>query len=293
MFVNNDYLTTQPVSLLGTQFVEEIDANGLVKKAGEELVAAFHNKADPEGLERLVKAGAPVYYRLDYGLEVKLEADFVFAFWRILGGEEGPESLQEGCNTVFGSHGQEVYNYTRTSSEFYRILYDTSANQEFIPLSPAFVENLKQNPYKIRANPDHTNGSLIIAAGLRDPELVKEIMALGKQVEEKDNGAHVDFRGYFDVHAAVWSAILLDEDTLCTLLDGGSALSLSVCGSNLLHWACAAAGLDASEERMHRARNTIQRLVTVGTSLIERNKLGKQPWEYAPEHLWDLVKPNP
>lgn len=189
---------------------------------------------------------------MDYGLEIKLEADFVFAFYRILGGDQGEDSLMEGCSKVFGNHAKDIFEYTRTSPKFFEILYDHYANQEIIPVSPLFVENLKVNPCQIRANPYHTNGSLIIAAGLRDTQLVRDLLKLGKNFPEKGNGAHVNFQGYFDTPAAVWSAILLDEDNLRILIDAGTDHNLSVCGSNLLHWACAAAGLDKNEDSRHK-----------------------------------------
>lgn len=275
----------------GTNFVEQVEANAWISSQGQELVAAFHQKSNPDKLKQLVKSGAPVNYRLDYGLEIKFEADFVFAFYRILGGDEGEDQLMEGCLKVFGSHASDIFEYTRTSPKFFEILYDTDANQEIIPVSPLFIENLKSNPCHIRANPDHTNGSLIIAAGLRDGKLVKELLKLGKNFPKIGNGAHVNFQGYFDVPAAVWSAILLDEDTLNILIEEGTDYNLSVCGSNLLHWACSAAGLDNSEERRDRAVRVAQRLVASGVSLNAVNKLGKKPWDYAPDYLKELVKP--
>ena len=286
------YNPIQKNLVLGTKFVEQVEANAIVTTLGKQLVEAFHKKSDPKTLETLVKVGAPVNYRLDYGLEVKLEADFVFAFYRILGGDQNEESLMRGCEIVFGNHANDIFEYTRTSPQFFEILYNEQANQEIIPTNPDFIENLKANPNMIRANPEHTNGSLIIAAGLRDGKLVKDLLKLGQDWPKENNGANVNFVGYFDVPAAVWSAILFDEDTLSILLEAGTSFNLSVCGSNLLHWACAAAGLDKSTERKERAFRVIQRLVSSGVSTDETNKLGKKPYDYAPDYLRHLVTPR-
>lgn len=274
---------------VGTNFIEEIEANGLVLSSGQALVEAFHKKSSPENLEQLVRSGAPVNYRLDYGLEIKLEADFVFALYRILGGDSGEENLKEGCLKVFGDHAQEIFEYTCTSPTFFKILYDPTANQEFISISQSFIQNLKLNPCHIRANPEHANGSLIIAAGLRDEELVKDLLRLGNNYPLNGNGASVNFQGYFDTPAAVWSAILLDDDTLAILINATSDHKLSICGSNLLHWACAAAGLDNSQERKNRAISVVQRLINAGIDVNATNKLGKKPIDYAPDYLKELV----
>lgn len=288
--LDTNFLTQKTNINVGTSFVEEVEANGKISSKGQELVAAFHQKSNPDLLDQLVKSGAPVNYRLDYGLEVKLEADFVFALYRILGGDEGEDRLKEGCLKVFGDHANEIFNYIQTAPKFFDILYNPSANQEIVPLSSSFIENLKLNPCFIRANPDHTNGSLIIAAGLRDGQLVKDLLKLGKNFLKNDNGAHVNFQGYFEHPAAVWSAILLDEDTLSILIDAGTDYNLSVCGSNLLHWACSAAGLDNSEERKNRAIRVVQRLVASGVKIDAVNKLGKTPKDYAPSYLKELIQ---
>lgn len=269
--------------------VEQVDPNAYFSESERAILSAFHDKSNAAELQKLVERGVSVKVRLDYGLPIDDESDFVAAFRVILESGAGPE----GCYTVFGQKkGEEIYQYTKNSDEFFKILHHPEANQEKIPLNEQFISHLKANVALMRANPEHQNGTLIIASGLQDPDLVREIIALGKKVPPnvKENGADVRFRGYFEGTAASWSAILLDSRTLEVLLDEGSELeNVGICGSNLLHWACAAASLDETFERKQRALETVVLLLDRGVSTRALNKLGKCPSDYAPNYLKEFI----
>ena len=86
------------MSEVGLQTFKKLTINKLVLPEGkvalgQELVQAFNNKQAPREVLALVKAGAPVNYPLDYGLSVRLEAEFVLQFYYLLGGDRGNHTL--------------------------------------------------------------------------------------------------------------------------------------------------------------------------------------------------------
>nr|WP_106183205.1 ankyrin repeat domain-containing protein [Legionella pneumophila] len=284
-------------------YVESVEANDLAllptEKCvlGAKLVEAFHNKEDIKSIHDLVKQGAPVNYRLDYGLEVKLESDFVAAFFLLLEGDKGEKYLIDNATKLLGDEetAHHLANYVKTGSAIFDILHSRDANNEAIPLNPKFLALIKKNASLLRAQPEHKNGSLIIAAGLRDTQLLSQLILLGKVADKTlgnklTNGANVNFKGYFNDNAAVWSAILLDKKALELLVDNGSDISeLGITKSSLLHWAVVAARLDNTAERQSKALDVVKMLLEKGASLDEANALGQTPIDYARDELKEYL----
>ena len=210
-------------------------------KIEQQVIKAFHDKTSTEELKNLIdnKKG-PVYSRLNYGLPIIEESDFVLCLHKCLTGLGKKGELEQNAKIIFGEHAKEVLDYTRTSQEFYTILHNENANREHIDLNSKFTKFLIDNPANFRADPEGQNGSLIIAAGLQDPDLVRKLIKLGKEeqkVSTEENGADVNFTGYFGDTAAVWSAILLDAQTLEILLKAGARTNdLGITKNSLLHW---------------------------------------------------------
>lgn len=283
-------------------FVESVEANDVgmldadTLQKGKALVEAFHDKSDSERLRQLVNAGAPVNYRLDYGLEVKLESDFVASFSLLLEGDKGEEQLTGNAKKLFDDVGHALYlaNYLRTGQEFFDILHSMSANNEVIKINPDFAKFLEDNAVESRANPEHQNGSLIIAAGIRDPELLEKIIAAGEMAVATDknlNGAAINFRGFFGDNAAVWSAILLDEPALKLLLEKGSDINdIGITSSSLLHWVAVASRLDENMERKSKALSIAKLLLSHGASLLVENTFQLTPVDYARGELLEFFE---
>lgn len=271
--------------------VESVPANvGSTKEdLGKQLEQAFHEKAKPEVLHALVAKGAPVDYRLDYGLEIRLESDFVAEFFFLLQGDLGKQKLLEHTKQLLTVEKDAVglANYVSTAMDFFTTLhaYDKELKSNTSPVSEEFKNFLKENAVLARANPFHKNGALIIAAGLRDPKLVQEIIQKGamSKVDPQFNGAHIEFKGFFDDTAAVWSAILLDKATLEVLLNHGVKVNdcVGITKSTLLHWVTVAARIDISEERQEAAYNIAQMLLKKGAKPNIQNKLNLCPMDYA------------
>lgn len=265
--------------------VTTLDAHN--RRLGEKLLAAFHNKSDPNALAVLVKEGAPVNYRLSYGLEIKCESTFVAALYLLLEGDKN-KALENATLAKRGNpeEGKQLYHYTSTAIAFRCILFDGNANTTMIPVAKEFKKYLYQHAIKSRFEPEPgnpKNGSLIIAAGLRDPELVENLIKAGNLSDEpmEQNGAHVNFEGYFDGYAAEWSTILMDLDTLSLLLKHGSkTVKLGMTQSSLLHWIAVVARLDESEIYQTKALAMTQYLLDQGCRDHE-NIFGKTAYDYA------------
>ena len=270
-----------------TGFSEDV-----IKKCSD-LEKAFHDKSNTDEIKRLITAGALVNYRLDYGLEIKLESEFVYQLYLLLEGDQGEEKLAANTAKIYGKGANEIANYVRTAPVIHSMLYDNMANTTFVPLNSAYQKALLQHAIDGRANPDHKNSSLIIAAGLRDPALISEIIQKGKETQVKPelNGAAVDFFGYFEETAAVWSTILLDLPSLQVFLNNHTTLeNIGVTKSSLLHWLAVAVKMDASQERLKIAKDIVNKLIEHGIDLQSKNILGKTAADYAIEEFKEYVE---
>jgi hypothetical protein len=283
-------------NLTEKKHVEEIEANVEKNVLGIQLVDAFHDKQNPQRIQLLVNQGAPVNYRLDYGLEVKYESDFVAQFFLLLEGDKGQDYLLKNATKILGNKEQAIHlvNYVSTGLEIFNILHAYHANHEEIKVNPEFFNFLLNNAIHCRGNPDHENGSLILAAGIRNTDFVKQIINKGKYIDktlnDSQNGAAVNFRGYFGDNAAVWSAILLDKDTLSILLDHGSDIhDIGVTKSSLLHWVAVADRLESKPERQQKSIEIAEMLLKHHAKPDIINILGKTPIDYASGNLKELL----
>lgn len=264
------------------------DLTGLSSKIialGEQLETAFHHKDNPQRIVELVAQGAPVNYRLDYALEIKREADFVYEFYILLEGDKNPAILLANIKTLFGESADGIFNYVKTAEQFYDALYAPHANQIIIPVNPAYLNALKLNAANGRVNPSHANGALHSAAGIRDADLVKDIINRAKSVNHlspRGNGGNVNFIGFFEDTPAVWSVILLDYQSLQILIENGATMeNLGMLKATLLHWVVAAVKISATSERIEKAKQITELLINKGIHLNATNRLGKTALDYA------------
>jgi hypothetical protein len=268
------------------------ELNSEEQKLGENLYQAFNDKSNPEKLKKLVLAGAPVNYRLDYGLEIRLESHFVFELFLLLEGDIGIDKLRENAKKIFGEDAADSYvDYLNTAKDYYDILNSSDEldiNNKVMPLNENYKNALIENALDGRANPYYKNGALIVAAGLRDKELVNEILEIGKRSmlsnnKENNNGAAVNFKGFFEDTAIIWSAILLDLGTINLLLKyGAECKNIGVSGSSVLHWVVLAERIYPTPDRTETAKIIIDLLIEGDPEICSnKNKLGKKPSDYA------------
>ncbi len=278
-------------------YVEKIQSNDLLLleaekiELGRQLADAFQRK-NVEEIRQFVNLGAPVNYRLDYGLEIIRESDFVAAFYLLLEGDKGKEQLFANALKLVSDEVKaiELVNYIKDSLEIFTILRQQNADAQEIKININFLNLIKKYAVTCRANPQHANGSLIVAAGLRNKEFASQIISRGKSAMNKStNGADVNFKGYFDDNAAVWSAILLDKDTLELLLDNGSDIhEIGISKSSLLHWVALVYRLGDDPQRQAKASTIAEMLLQRGAKLDTQNILGKTPMDYAKGELREL-----
>lgn len=272
-------------------YLEKIaDANSSVNldrkmlALGKALDEAFHNKSDVTAIKELVKQGAPVNYRLDYGLEISLESHFVYQFFLLLEGDKGLDKLRDNIAVVFKDNPNPYYNYISTAADVYHALHACEANIQAIAVNPNYISALKNYVSNGRANPYHRNGTLIIAAGLRDPALVQDIINQAQSVkcDPLKNGGLVNFVGHFEDTAAVWSAILLDEKCLTVLLANNAKIeSLGALKGSLLHWVAVAVKMSNTPDRLLKAKYITELLIQRGIDLNATNLLGLPASYYA------------
>lgn len=174
-----------------TPYVEQVPSNDISSlyaekiELGRELADAFQRK-NVEEIRQLVNLGAPVNYRLDYGLEIIHESDFVAAFFLLLEGDKDEETLLENALKVFSKEkAKGLVNYIKDSLEIFAIFRQQNVNRQEIEVNINFLEYLKKHAVTCRANPEHKNGSLIVAAGLRNKALVSQILIAGKSINNK------------------------------------------------------------------------------------------------------------
>jgi hypothetical protein len=301
--VNRAVFFKQPIDVEANHLSQVVEANDLSQvdnhsiELGKKLLGAFSDKSNPATMKALVEAGAPVNYRLSYGLEIKQEATFVAAFFLLLETEPGKAlnnaTFLSGGDSV---NGQGLYNYVSTGKAFRDILWDATANQTVIPVAEGFQTYLEQHAINARFEPepepeDPQNGSLIIASGLRNTELVRQILEKGRSVHVpiEENGADVNFKGYFGDNAAVWSTILMDYDTLRVLLDNGSQSEhIGITQSSLLHWIAVVARLDISEAHQNHAIRITELLLARGCS-DHPNIFNKKASDYAEGTIKEML----
>lgn len=112
-----------------TPFTENISANLISSSKlailGEKLEAAFHVKENIEAIKEFVEQGAPVNYRLDYGLPLKDESDFVASFYILLGGLQGEENILKSARLLLNNeeNALALYNYVKTALNIFNILH--------------------------------------------------------------------------------------------------------------------------------------------------------------------------
>ncbi len=254
------------------------------QKLGASLYDAFHDKSNPELLKNLIAEGAPVNYRLDYGLEIRREADFVYQFFLLLEGDLGIGKLAENAKLIFGENYSGYVSYLKFSKEYYEILHSPQANTKNIPLNSAYENTLKKYAIAGRANPNHNNSALIIAAGLNNYKLVEELLEIGKKtsVKPEHNGSHVNFKGYFDDTAIIWAAILLDFNTIKVLMNHGADFEdIGVSKASVLHWVTLAQRINPSPERTKTAKDIVEFLIEHQVNILSENLLRKTPLDYA------------
>lgn len=278
---------------------ETIDSNDYMdhksKEMGVKLVKAFHDKQRPDVIKELVLAGAPVNYRLDYGLPVVCESEFVAQFSLLFSDDDDEKNLFSNAKRIFADkEAKELVSYIKTGLTIFEILHSQSANTKIVPVAKKFKDFILYNAAECRFNPDHQNGALIISAGLMDPNFLRQVLTAGKSrsnIKPEKNGAHVNFLGYFGDNAAVWSTILLDILSLRILLNNGSSFeNIGVTGSSLLHWVAVAARLDSTQTRQKKVEAIAHLLLAKGARPDVANKLRKTALDYARGNLCELFK---
>jgi hypothetical protein len=271
----------------------------------KQLIEAFHDKTNPEKLGYLISQGAPIKTRLDYGLEINIESEFVYALFLLLECDKGEEILKRNIVDVFSKDGvANLFTYVRTAKQFFDLLHARHANLTPIPVSLDFTAYLLNHAISARFNPEvnkagiNKNGSLIIAAGLRDPVLVYKLIALGASsaLPVTENGAYVNFRGYFDSTAIEWSAIMLDGPVFNVLHNQADIKidKLNITESSVLHYLAIAVKMLPTAERIAMATRMINEVLVKYPAIIQSvNTLGLKAADYLPENLHYLLNvPN-
>lgn len=134
---------------------------------GAAMLSAFARK-DPEKLRELVAQGGPVHVRLDYGLSIRLEADFVAALKVILGGDKTTAIEVEAARIAFSYDAvaaSALQAYTRDAFAI-RDLLRSHSNAPVIPVHPAYLDHLLRTAVTYRDSLG--NCALMTAAGLID-----------------------------------------------------------------------------------------------------------------------------
>jgi hypothetical protein len=286
---------------VGFEKIVANDSNTKNQELGEALINAFHDKTNVENLRNLVHQNAPVNYRLDYGLPIRVEAQYVAALFYLLEGDKENSlfldniTLATSQDVCGANNAEEMEKYTKTAIEFFTILNAEKANFEDIPLNPAFKEFVIQEAIIGRAHPFHTNGSLIVAAGLEDLHFIKNLVAIGKNstVVKSENGSDINFRGYFGGNAATHSAILLDIESLEFLLQNGSEIGCyGIAGASLLHWVAVTARLVEDQKGQTKAIECAKCLLKYGADPLSKNLFGRTPIDYARGSLKEFLIRN-
>ena len=238
---------------------------------GAAMLSVFATK-DPEKLRELVAQGGPVHVRLDCGLSVRLEADFVAALKVILGGGKTTAIEVAAARTAFHydeAAASALQAYTKDAFVIRELLRD-GANAPAIPVHPAYLEHLLRTAVTYRDSLG--NCALMAAVSLIDDPRVDVNDLLERLVAA---GLDVDFRGYFGCNACSWSVILLDAERVRQLLDLGSDVTATDdAGNGLLHWLAATSSYRDNPDELTRSRTLFDYLIERGADPERRNKLG-------------------
>ncbi len=215
------------------------------KELGNELIQAFSEK-NTHKIRSLVDQNAPVHTRLDYGLSIFYEADFVAALKIILGGTQihpAPiSSIQIAFNCDF-DQAQALQNYTNDAFSIRKIIQQATEHVA-ISVNHSFIKHLKDQALNYRDSLG--NCSLMSALSLIDDPKV-DVNALITDLLQL--GIHIDFRGYFGCNACMWSVIMLDFDRVQLFLDHESDINaVDDAGNTLLHWLFATASFRQDKE---------------------------------------------
>lgn len=247
------------------------------KELGNELIQAFAEK-NTHKIQSLVNQNAPVHTRLDYGLSVFLETDFVAALKIILGGTQiNPApipSIRAAFNCDF-NQAQALQNYTNDAFSIRKIIQQDTG-QLMISVHHSFIQHLKNHAVSYRDSLG--NCSLMSALSLIDDPGV-DVNGLITHLLEM--GIDVDFRGYFGCNACMWSVIMLDFDRVQLFLDHESDVnSIDDAGNSLLHWLAATASFRQDKEDHMRVEKLCNFLLERKINQGIKNNLGFLATDY-------------
>jgi len=244
---------------------------------GAAMLSAFAGK-DTEKLRELVAQGGPVHVRLDYGLSIRLEADFVAALKVILGGGKTTAIEVETARTAFNHDvvaASALQAYTKDAFVI-RDLLQNSSCAPTIPVHPGYIDHLLRTAVTYRDSLG--NCALMAAASLIDDPRVDVNDLITRLVAA---GLDVDTRGYFGCNACSWSVILLDAERVRHFLDLGSDVTATdEAGNGLLHWLAATSSYRDSPDELARSRALFDHLIERGADPARRNRLGLTCQDY-------------
>jgi hypothetical protein len=244
---------------------------------GAAMLAAFGTK-DTEKLRELVAQGGPVHVRLDCGLSIRLEADFVAALKVILGGGKTTAIEVEAARTAFNydaAAASALQAYTKDAFAI-RDLLRNNSNAPTIPVRPVYIDHLLRTAVTYRDSLG--NCALMAATSLIDDPRVDVRDLLTRLVAA---GLDVDTRGYFGCNACSWSVIMLDAERVRHFLDLGSDVTATDdAGDGLLHWLAATSSYRDSPDELARSRTLFDYLIDRGADPAKRNRLGLTCQDY-------------
>jgi hypothetical protein len=244
---------------------------------GAAMLSAFARK-DTEEIRELVAQGGPVHVRLDCGLSIRLEADFVAALKVILGGGKTTAIEVETARTAFkydAVAANALQAYTRDAFIIRDLLQDGS-NAPTLPVHPAYIDHLLRNAVTYRDSLG--NCALMAAASLIDDPRVDVNDLITRLVAA---GLDVDTRGYFGCNACSWSVILLDAERVRHFLDLGSDVTATdEAGNGLLHWLAATSSYRDCPDELAKSRALFDYLIERGADPARRNRLGLTCQDY-------------
>lgn len=247
------------------------------KELGNELIQAFSEK-NTHKIQSLVNRNAPVHTRLDYGLSIFYETDFVTALKIILGGtptDPAPiSSIQAAFNCDF-NQAQALQNYTNDAFSIRKIIQQDTEHL-VISVNHSFIQHLKTHAVSYRDSLG--NCSLMSALSLIDDPKVDVNVLITDLLEL---GIDIDFRGYFGCNACMWSVIMLDFDRVHLFLDHESDInSIDDAGNSLLHWLAVTASFRQDKEDHRRVEKLYNSLIEREINQKIKNNLGFLATDY-------------
>jgi hypothetical protein len=286
-FFTSDICKAQKTQYYPVQSVECNDNSTLTDKdiqLGKALVKAFL-QANVPMIKELVSLGAPVRYRLNYGLPIYDDAHFLMAFYLLLEGDKGIDVLNKNANIIFGKKGNFIASYLANAPVIFNTITHKNSNKVEVPVRQEFKDSIIKHAAIARAAPENANGAIHVAAGLQDHQFLKKIIKIGKKktnIPILKNGSKVGFRGYLNDTASLWSALFLDEKALEIFLNEGCAKdNIGTMNVSILHWAIVASQIRHGSYDNIKGSNVITFLLERGVDPEAKNILGKRPIDYA------------